>query len=73
MALIGCLVVAACFGGDRDAEITATSEATDVVVFLRAALIDSQFFQMQSLGPADNRDQIEAAFDRLVESFAVSG
>ena len=57
----------------RDAEITATSEGTDVVVFLRAALIDNQLIQMQSLGPADSRDQIKAAFDRLVDSFAVGG
>jgi hypothetical protein len=57
----------------RDAEITATSEGTDVVVLLRAALIDNQLIQMQSLGPADSRDQIEAAFDRLIDSFAVGG
>ena len=44
-----------------------------MVVFLRAALIDNQLIQMQSLGPADSRDQIKAAFDRLVDSFAVGG
>jgi hypothetical protein len=57
----------------RDAEITATSERIDVVVFLRAALIDNQLIQLQSLGPTDSRDEIKAAFDRLVESFAVGG
>ena len=57
----------------RDAEITATSEGTDVVVFLRAALIDNQLIQLQSLGPTDSRDEIKAAFDRLVDSFAVGG
>ena len=57
----------------RDAEIAATSEGTDVVVFLRAMLIDSQLVQLQSLGPAENREEIEATFDRLVESFSVDG
>ena len=57
----------------RDAEITATSEGTDVVVFLRAMLIENQLIQLQSLGPAENREEIEARFDRLVESFAVDG
>jgi hypothetical protein len=57
----------------RDAEISTTSEGAEVLVFLRAILIEDQLIQMQSLGPAENRDDIEATFDRLVESFSVDG
>ena len=36
-------------------------------------LIDNQLVQLQSLGPAENREEIRPTFDRLVESFSVDG